>query len=75
MIKTSLSTGALLSVGGRSLITVLGTVVLHLFISFVLFWLWRQRENNSPPILGLFTGLTCYCNVDSCKSRIVLVNC
>lgn len=49
VLKTSLSTGALLSVGGRSLITVLGTVVLHLLISFVLFWFWRWRERTIVP--------------------------
>lgn len=53
MIKTSPSTGALLSVDGQSLISVLGVSNygagysgFALFISFVLFWLWRQRERT-----------------------------
>lgn len=73
MIKTSLSTGALLSVDDQSLTALLATVVLHLFI--LCSSGFGGRENNGPPILGLFTGVTCYCNVDSCKSRIMLVNC
>lgn len=54
MIKTSLSTGALLSVEGGSLITMLDTVVLHIFILRSSGFGGRERENNSPLILGLF---------------------
>lgn len=55
MIKTFLSTGALLSVEGESLITVLDTVVLHVFIlcSSGFGGRERERERNSLPILGL----------------------
>lgn len=76
MIKTSLSTGALLSVEGESLITVLDTVVLHVFILCFSGFGGRERERAIvPPSLACFTGVTCYCNVDSCKSRIMFVNC
>lgn len=76
MIKTSLSTGALPSVDRRSPMTAgyssLAFIYCVLFCDSLCFW--RQGENFSP-ILSLFTGVTCYCNMDSCMSGIMTVNC
>lgn len=75
MIKTSLSTGALLSVDRRSLMTVLDTVVLHLpiVLSSVTHSGFGGRERITfPPSLAFYWGDLL---LQSCKSRIMSVNC
>lgn len=76
MIKTLLSTGALLSVDRRSLTTACYSSLAFIYcVLFVTHSAFRGRGRTSSPILGLFTGVTCYHDTDPCKSRIMSVNC